>query len=205
MVAFIQQLVQTLLNDGGLRLAYSVVFLAGISEGFGTQSAVLFVNRVSRRNFALNLLFSGGLALFGALAWILSVWLIYHYVFTVLQPLALIARLVMVGYLPLLLGFLIIIPYLGPGIGVCLHVASFIIVVLAMQLQLSLPLPVVLGATIGGWLFIQLLRLITSRPLAVVDRFLWRIFTGSNQKLDLNEIPLVLADYNAGPPSREQH
>ena len=40
----------------GLRIAYGIIFLAGVSEGFGTQSVVFFVNRLSRRNFLLNLL-----------------------------------------------------------------------------------------------------------------------------------------------------
>ncbi|MBC8161671.1 MAG: hypothetical protein H7Z42_10675, partial [Roseiflexaceae bacterium] len=74
-----------------MRVAFALIFLAGLADGLGTQSVVLFVNKVGRRSFALNLLGAGLFYLLSALCWIFSIWLVARYALDVsIAPLALI-------------------------------------------------------------------------------------------------------------------
>ncbi len=182
----------------GVQLAFALIFIAGLSEGFGSQSVVLFVNRLSRRNFILNLFASGILFVIGAMIWIGSIWLIATYVFQDRQSIMLVTRVVSLGFLPLLFGFLISTPYLGPGIGYMLQAWSFVIVLIAVQVVFDLPLLQSLVCTLGGWLLIQVLYRLLHRPVALVERWLWRTTTRQSEKLTPDQIPLVLSSYQAG-------
>jgi hypothetical protein len=109
-----------------LALTVGLIFLAGLSEGLGTQSVVLFLNQVSRRSFALSLLASGALFVISALCWAASIGLVARLAFGLpISPLAL-AALIRPGYLPLLFAFLAFTPYVGPAIAHLLHASSFI-------------------------------------------------------------------------------
>lgn len=182
----------------GLRIAYAIIFLAGISEGIGTQSVVLFINRLSRRNFLLNLLLSGAVYMIGAMAWIVSISLIARYLFLDSRPLLLVVRVVSLGYLPLLFGFLVLAPYLGPGLLYLLHAWSFLIVLLVVGQVFDMVIWQAFVCTFGGWLIVQLFRRTVSRPLAIVDRWLWSMTTGSPTRFDLDDISVVLPLVNAG-------
>lgn len=181
----------------GIQVAFAIIFLAGLSAGFGTQSVVLFVNRVSRGNFLLNLLMSGIVFMLGAMAWIVSIWLIAVYGFGNPHPIMLVTRVVSLGYLPLLFGFLIIAPYAGPGIGYVLHAWSFLIVLVAVQVLFDLVLWQALVCTLSGWLIVQILRRAVSHPLAIVDRWLWYATTQRDTRRTLEDIPLNLIDVHA--------
>ena len=182
----------------GLRIAYGIIFLAGISEGVGTQSVVLFVNRLSRRNFLLNLLLSGAVYVIGAMAWIISISVIARFLFHDPRPLLLVVRVVSLGYLPLLFGFFVLAPYLGPGLLYLLHAWSFLIVLLVVGQVFDMLIWQAFVCTFGGWLIVQLSRRTVSRPLAIVDRWLWSMTTGAPTRFDLDDIPVVLPLPTAG-------
>lgn len=185
----------------GVRIAIAIIFLAGVSEGFGTQAAVLFVNQLSRRNFYLNLLLAGFIFLVGAVAWIATIWLIAYYVIDDSQPLWQVLRVVSIGYIPLLFGFLGLAPFVGPGILYILHAWSFLIVLLAVERVFKLSLWEAFICTFAGWLLVQLLRRIISRPIAIVNRWWWTMTAGTSRRLDFDDVPLVLPIQTAGDGS----
>ncbi len=168
--------------------AMTVIFLAGLADGLGTQSVGLFVNKVTRRGFALNLLGTALFALVGALVWIRSIWLVAHAILgATIAPLALVP-LVGRGYLPLVFTFLALIPYVGPGIAALLHGASFAIVTAQLTRALSIASWQALACTIGGWLLLQAARRLLSQPLTFVDGRLWVMTTRQAKRLSVEAI-----------------
>ena len=188
----------------GLRIAYAIIFLAGISEGIGTQSVVLFVNRLSRRNFLLNLLLSGAVYVIGAMAWIVWISLIARYLFLDPRPLLLVIRVVSLGYLPLLFGFFVLAPYVGPALLYLLHAWSFLIVLLVVGQVFDMVIWQAFVCTFGGWLIVQLSRRTISRPLAIVDHWLWSMTTGAPTRFELDDIPVVLPVLMDGAAASEE-
>jgi hypothetical protein len=68
-ISFWNSLWQTLFVQG----AALTIALAGLSDGLGTQSIVLLVNRITPLRFALNLGLSVALYVLGALAWMAAI------------------------------------------------------------------------------------------------------------------------------------
>lgn len=168
--------------------AIAVIFLAGLADSLGTQSVGLFVNKVSRRGFALNLLGATMVALIGALGWIGSIWLVAHYLLGVAIAPQELVPLVSRGYVPLLFAFLALVPYYGPGIAALLHGASFAIVAAQLGGALAISSWEALACATGGWLLLQAARRLLSRPLAFVDGQLWVVTTRRAERLSLEEI-----------------
>lgn len=179
-----------------------LIFLAGLSDSFGTQSVVLFVNKVGRRCFALTLLVSGLLYVISALCWTLSIGMVTRFVLgTPSAPLALVT-LVSWGYVPLLFTFLALIPFYGPGIAALLHGVSFVVVAGQLAGALALASWQALACAVGGWLLLQAARRLLSWPLALADRRLWTLTTRQDERLSLEAILDRLTSLD--PPSPAQ-
>jgi hypothetical protein len=168
--------------------AIALIVLAGLADGLGTQSVGLFVNKVTRRGFALNLLGVTLFAVVGALSWIGSIWLLAHYALgapiTPRELLPLVSR----GYVPLLFTFLALVPYYGLGIAAVLHGASFAIVAAQLASALAIASWEALACAIGGWLLLQAARRLLSQPLAFIDGRLWVMTTRHAKRLSLEAI-----------------
>jgi hypothetical protein len=122
----------------GLRDALLVLVLAGASETLG-QCVVLILNRVSRVRFVVSL-FLGGLELAAeALLWIASLWILVGFTRVERPTLAEAARVIGLAYAPLLLGFLVFLPYLGPILGRLLRVWVLLAIVLGTSVAFGLP------------------------------------------------------------------
>src|SRR5215471_6126350 len=121
----------------GLRDALLVLLIAGTSETLG-QCVVLILNRVSRLRFFTSLVL-GGLALaLEALVWIVAVWVVVG-LFGVARPsFVTAARVIGLGYAPLVLGFLIFLPYIGPLLARALRVWVLLAVVLGISVAFDL-------------------------------------------------------------------
>jgi hypothetical protein len=133
----------------GLRDALLVLLIAGTSETLG-QCVVLILNRVSRLRFVVSLALGGFELALEALVWIASVWVVVG-LFGVARPsFVTAARVIGIGYAPLVLGFLVFLPYLGPLIGRLLRVWVLLAVVLGVSVAFDLrPFGAAIAATLG--------------------------------------------------------
>lgn len=188
------------MTSGGIAVLLSaglLIFLAGISDGVGTQGVALLINRISPLRFVANMLLSGVLFVLGALAWILSIWTIATSVFLRLQdPISTIGA-VSAGYVPLLFSSIAILPYIGPALRWLLHLASFVLVLLLVAATYEFPLWQAFICVLLGELLLQLFRSLLNRPAARADNWLWRITTGTRERIDPTELPPVIVSYAA--------
>ncbi len=150
-------------------LSLQIVALAGFSEALG-QSIVLFANQVKPRRFALSLVISSLLFVFNYAVLVTSVWLIATYIFGEQQPVANVLRAVGLGYAPLLLGFLGIIPYFGNGILNILYLWTVVTVVLTVSLKYSFTLSEAVVCVALGALVVQSVRATIGRPVVRLTR-----------------------------------
>lgn len=162
----------------GLRLALSIVIIAGLSEALA-QSLVLFANRVRPHRFVASLLLSAIFYTAGFILWTLSIWLVADLVFDKQQDIRALLKVVGLAYAPYLFGFFILTPFWGNGISVLLSLWSLLAVLNAVQVALALSLPQALACSALGWVLLQLLRRTVGRPLIVLTRFVKRRTAGT--------------------------
>ena len=175
---------ETMLQEpGGLRLAFGVVFTAGLSLGLG-QSVVLFANHVRRSRFITSLLVGGVLYVFGFLFLVISIWLVAKYGFGRDQFFTPIVRAVGLSYAPFLFGFFVLTPYLGSFFAVFLSLWNLIALLIALDVTLDLSLLQALLCSALGWLLLQVAGRTIGRPIQTLARFTRRLAAG--QTLEFN-------------------
>ncbi len=187
--SFWHSLWQTLLVQG----AALTIVLAGLSDGLGTQSIVLLVNRIRPLRFAINLGLSIALYVLGALAWMAAIWLATRVFLRDDVPLAQVIGAVSLAYIPLWFSVLALIPYLGQAISPILNGWSLVIALFAVSQVFQFGLIQALTGTVRGWLSMLLVRTVVSRPAARLDHWLWAITTGRDTRIDVDHLPLALS------------
>ena len=188
--SFWESLWQTLFVQG----AGLTILLAGLSDGLGTQSIVLLVNRITPLRFALNLVLSVALYFLSALAWITAIWLAASVVLRDYAPLPQVIDAVSIAYIPLWFSALVLVPYLGQAIGMLLNGWSLALALAAVSLVFQFGLIEALIGTALGWLSLLLVRYILSRPGDRLGHWLWAITTGRDTRVDVNSLPLLSTD-----------
>jgi hypothetical protein len=153
----------------------AIVFLAGISTQLG-QSIVLLANRVSPRRFIASLLFAGVIFILGMGIWACSIWVTSTYVFQTSLPFLALARVVGLAYAPLILGFLILLPYAGTFIDHLLDAWSLLAMILALVATLHLLVWQAFLCALLGWLLIQFFKHTIGRPVV-------RLYGWSRQRI----------------------
>lgn len=176
-------------------LAVLVTFFAGVSEGIGTQSVALFISRISRRRFYINIGLSGVLFVIGAVDWVITIWLVLRYFLDIPATFVEVACVVGLGYLPLLLAIFILVPYFGPAIGIGLHIWSLLTVLVMMHIEFGVTASEALLCVGVGWLIVQISRRFLNQPLVTINRWLWRITTGVSARVGPDDIPPILTGY----------
>jgi hypothetical protein len=152
--------------------ALLVVLLAGLSQGIG-QSAVLFINRVRPLRFVLSLAIAAVIFVFNYNFWVLSTWIVADWMFGVSLPLVGVIEALGFSYAPLLLGFLMVIPYFGMPISLSLSIWTLLAIVTGIKTIAPLGLWQVFQCCIGGWLVSQISQRIFGKRLAIwIDRLL---------------------------------
>lgn len=174
-------------------LAFSVATLAGISSLVG-QSAVLLANRVSPGRFVLSLLLNGLMWGIDLAVWSVSLWLVAGWVYQIEAPFRIVIRIIFLGSAPFVFGFLVLLPYLGPGIDWLLRIWSLLIILTAVRGIYPLTLWQALSCAIGGWLLIEALNLTLGRPLLWFRDWLWRTVTGSDYDQNIQAMVNDMAD-----------
>ena len=162
-----------------------LVLLAAASEALG-QSAVLLINRVRPRRFALALASSMLVYVTNYVLWVAGAYLVLRFAFpgTPEPPLDAVARLVALGYVPRLLAFLLFTPYLGQAFGVAISIWSLLTIQLGLQHGFDLrPGPAAVAA-IAGWLAMEATRRTFGYPLIALERWVTRRASGTELELD---------------------
>ncbi len=160
------------------RVVMGVVFLAGMSSLIG-QSVVLFINHVRPRRFLLSVLTNGFLFIISYFIWGVIISLTGRFLFPFDPPAWTVARLVGVSTAPLVFGFFILIPYLGPFIEKLLHVWSLLLLTVIVAFQFQTSLVYALICVGSGWLVMMVLSKTLGRPVVYLRNRLWHGVTGS--------------------------
>jgi hypothetical protein len=160
-----------------LEMAVTVALLAGISTLVG-ESVVLFLNRVRGWRFfvtmAINAL--GFVLLYGLQALVIAI----------VGPLMLghtpglveVTKGVMLSTAPLIFGFLVLIPYLGPAIARVLQAWGLLVLWLVVEVLFQTDGWTALVITGIGWGVMQLLSWSLARPVSWIGDRIWRLATG---------------------------
>ena len=172
-----------------------IIFLAGMSMLLG-QSVILFVNKVRRGRFVFSMLTNGLIFIITYLIWGLAVAVIGYFMFNVpIIRLIGVAALIGLSTAPLVFGFLILIPYLGTGIGKVLNVWQVLIMTTVVQFAFGvdfIPAAVCVGVS---WLLMLLLSNTIGKPVIKLRNFIYRKVTGSNLDTTTQDI---LMEFSAG-------
>ncbi|MCC6170139.1 MAG: YIP1 family protein [Caldilineaceae bacterium] len=168
-------------------VAFGVVMAAGISLLLG-QSVILFLNQVRPGRFAVSLVIHGFMLVTGWLVWSASVWAIGRWLFSDTASFALTLRLIGLSYAPLVFGFLILMPYLGPFVQHLLYVWSFVIALRAVAFSFDFGFWPALLCVGLGWLLLMLLTATVGRPIVALRNLLWHRLTGTSLDASAHEL-----------------
>lgn len=154
----------------GLGIAMLVVALSGLSEGMA-QSIVLFINRITPRRFVLSLLLSASTHILGFLFWSGTIWLVGVHLFARSEEFGVVMRAVGLAYAPQLLGFFVLVPYLGSLFSLIISVWTLLATVVAVHAGLGLTLWQAAACSGVGWLLVQITQRTLGRPLLAFERW----------------------------------
>ena len=179
-----------------------IVLLAGVSTLLG-HSAVLFINRVRRNRFIISLIVNGLVYIISYVVWGLVVWLAGRVLFQVDPPFTQFVRIMGLSTAPLVFGFFILIPWMGPFIGKLLNVWSFLILIAIVEFQFQIGLWGALLVVGLGWLASLALNNTIGRPVVALRNRLSRLITGSDLDATAEDILLHFAGVEQIPNSAQ--
>lgn len=191
-----------LLEPQALWGAALLIFLAGLSEGLGSQGVVLLVNRLSPLGFAAGLAASALLFLLSAAVWVAGLWLAFEAFFGVAVPLRAFFVTASAAYAPLLLGALGLLPVIGPLIGWLLRLWSFGVALAAIAAVTGLGLWQAAAGALLGSLLVEGARWLLSEPARDLGRGLLTAVTGRPRLLPRREPPEVIPGYESAEVER---
>jgi hypothetical protein len=160
-----------------LEIAVTVAALAGISTLLG-DSVVLFLNRVRGWRFAVTMLLNalGFVLLYALQAFVIAI--VGPLIVGHTPGLATVTRGVLIATAPMIFGFLVLIPYLGPAIARVLQAWGLLVLWLVNEVLFQTDLWTALVITGIGWGVMQLLSWSLSRPIGWIGDRIWRVVTG---------------------------
>jgi len=149
----------------GLIASILVVLLAGLSQTFG-QSVMLFINRVRPLRFILSVAIAAVIFVFNYNFWVLSTWLVARWLFGSDLLLTEIIKTLGFSYAPLLLGFLMVIPYFGMPILVVLSIWTLMAIATGLGVISNLGIWQAFECCLGGWIVLQISQRIVGKAIA---------------------------------------
>lgn len=160
-----------------LEMSMAVAALAGASTLLG-DSVVLFLNRVRGWRFAITMLLNafGFVLLYSLQALVIAI--VGPLVVGHGPGLEAVTRGVMLATAPLVFGFFVLIPYLGPAIARVLQAWGLLVLWLVVDVLFQTDLWTALLVTAIGWAVMQLLSWSLSRPVAWIGDRIWRLVSG---------------------------
>ena len=151
----------------GLAASILIILLAGLSQTFG-QSVMLFANRVRPLRFILSIAIAAVIFVFNYNFWVLSTWIVARWIFGVNLTLVAIIKTLGFSYAPLLLGFLIVIPYFGMPILIVLSIWTLMAIATGLGAISHLGLWQAFECCLGGWLVMQVSQRIFGKAIAQI-------------------------------------
>lgn len=171
----------------GRLITLQIVALAGVSESLG-NSVILFANRVSPRRFLFSLLLSVIIYIGGYFTWVFSIQAVAQVVFHRVGTVEQVAAAVSLSYVPLLLSFLTLLPYLGAPILKGLYLVTFFVLINALRVALDLTEWEALLCSQFGAVFILLIRATIGRPVIWFEKRVRNWVAGRPLELDLKDL-----------------
>ncbi len=184
-----------LLSPEAVAAATLLIFLAGLSEGIGTQGVTLLMSRITPLRFVLGLLASAMLFVLSAVIWMWALWLAVRTLFNVEVPLQLFFVTVSAAYGPLLLGALTLLPLMGTTIRWGLRLWSFGIALASIAAITGLTYWQAAAGALVGTLLMEGARWLLSEPAEAIARRIWAITTGKPHLVRREELPQVIPGY----------
>ena len=151
----------------GLIASILVVLLAGISQTLG-QGVMLFINRVKPLRFILSVLVAAVLFVFNYNFWVLSTWLVARWLFDASVSVIEVIKTLGFSYAPLLLGFLMIIPYFGMPILIVLSIWTLLAIAKGLGAISDLGIWQAFECCLGGWLVLQFSQRVVGDTVASI-------------------------------------
>ena len=142
-----------------------VVLLAGLSQTFG-QSVMLFVNRVRPLRFFLSIAIAAVIFVFNYNFWVLSTWAVAKWIFGVNLSLVEVIKTLGFSYAPLLLGFLMVIPYFGMPILIVLSIWALMAIAIGLGTISNLGIWQAFECCLGGWLVLQVSQRVFGKAIS---------------------------------------
>jgi len=149
----------------GLIASILIVLLAGLSQTFG-QSVMLFINRVRPLRFILSMAIAAVIFVFNYNFWVLSTWLVAKWFYGVNLPLVEVVKTLGFSYAPLLLGFLMVIPYFGMPILIVLSIWTLMAIATGLGAISNLGIWQAFESCLGGWLVLQISQRVFGKAIA---------------------------------------
>lgn len=166
-----------------------IVFLAGVSTLLG-HSAVLFINRVRKSRFMISLIVNGFVYIISYAVWGAVVWLAGYLLFNTNPPLTQFLRIMGLSTAPLVFGFFVLIPWMGPFVGKILNVWTFLILLAIVEFQFQVGFSGALVIVGLGWLASLAINNTIGRPVVALRNRLFRLVTGSSLDVTAEDILL---------------
>jgi hypothetical protein len=177
----------------GLLVAFGVAFLGGASLLLG-QSVILFLNQVQPRRFAASLALNGAVFATGWLLSCIVLWLVARLVFGSQAQLKPASQVVLLSTAPFILGFLVLMPYVGSVLSKVLYIWSLIIAVNAVEYAFALSFAAALACVGIAWLLMMLLTNTVGRPIVAVRNRLWERVVGAQRDVRVTDVISVLPE-----------
>ncbi len=184
----------TVMNTPGAGwIALAIAFVAGISDMVG-QSVVLFANRVSPRRFWFSVVASALVLIVSIFFYAFSIWLIVKFVFFLPGRFRIILILVALSYAPIVFSFASLLPYMGNFIYQAVRIWSLLALIVGVRAIAGAVFWQGILACLLGWLFIQFVVHMPVLKIKAVDAWLWRVMTGTRERLDTQLLADRLAE-----------
>lgn len=161
--------------DAGI--AAGIALLAGISTMLG-HLAILALNRITGLRLVASMLLTSVSLAFLYASQAAVTWGVATVVLDRPLPLLPLILVSLVSLAPLTFNVVTITPYVGLGIARLLQAWSYLILWLGIGVTFRVQWPWALGFTLAGWVVMQLLARLMSRPLNWVSSRLWTLATG---------------------------
>lgn len=166
-------------------LSLAILVLAELSMVIG-QSVVLFANRIPRGRFIFSLMMSALGLVMGVIFWAFTIWALSAWLFDQQRPFTSVLLVVSLSQVPLLFGFLILLPYLGNIIHAVLRIWTLLALLTGVMVLFNYNLWTAIICTLLGWLSIELINRL--QIIQTLERWLWRTITHTPKQRDTEEI-----------------
>jgi hypothetical protein len=179
--------------EGGKWIALAILILGGISLAIG-QSVVLFANRVRRRRFILSITVSGFVFLLWVLLWAGSTWLLI--LITPGQEMTYTDILLgaAISMAPLLLGFLVLLPYIGNPIFQLLRIWILLTYLVVISTITDASYLGALAWAALGWLLIEVVLRFPPLQFQRLRNWGWQKVTGTSHRWNVDEVSQQFID-----------